>query len=93
MTNKTKDFISTFEALKSVLKKYEKNLSIISDKKDKYDLNAGYSEKYKKVIYFGGVHIMKNYVSFHLISVYTYPKLLDEFSPELKKKNAGEILF
>ena len=91
MTNSS--FLETFNSLKEILAKYEKNLNITSDKKDTYNLNAGFNEKYKRDIYFGGVEIKKNYVSFHLMPVYIYPKLLDDISPELKKRMQGKSCF
>ena len=91
MTNS--QFLETFYLLKKILVKYEKNLNITSDKKDTYNLNAGFSEKYKRDIYFGGVEIKKNYVSFHLMPVYIYPKLLNDISPEVKKRMQGKSCF
>ena len=35
----------------------------------------------------------KAYVSFHLMSVYAYPKLLQDISPELKKRMQGKACF
>ena len=86
-------FQSTLESLKALLKKYEKHLSVKSYKKDAFNLYAGYSEKYKRDIYFGGVEIKKNYVSFHLMPVYINPKLLKDISPNLKKRMQGKSCF
>jgi hypothetical protein len=86
-------FQTIFNSLKAVMNKYEKHLKVSSDKKDKYNLNAGYSEKYKRDIYFGGVEIKKNYVSFHLMPVYINPKLLNGISPEIKKRMHGKSCF
>lgn len=91
--NKEKNFIPTFNYLKEILKKYEKHLSVKSDKKDAFNLYAGYSEKYKRDIYFGGVEIKKNYVSFHLMPVYINPELLKDISPNLKKRMQGKSCF
>ncbi|MDH3267830.1 MAG: DUF1801 domain-containing protein [Ignavibacteria bacterium] len=91
MTNSK--FQETFNSLKEILVKYEKNLNITSDKKDTYNLNAGFSEKYKRDIYFGGVEIRKNYVSFHLMPVYVNPKLLEGISSELKRRMQGKSCF
>jgi len=91
MTNS--QFQETFNSLKEILVKYKKNLNITSDKRDTYNLNAGYSEKYKRDIYFGGVEIKKNYISFHLMPVYVNPKLLDGISPALKKRMQGKSCF
>ena len=73
--------------------KYENRLTVTIDKADRYNLNAGYSEKYKRDIYFGGVEIKKNYVSFHLMPAYVNPKLLSNLSPELKKRMQGKSCF
>jgi len=93
MTNQSKDFLDTFNSLKSILKKYENSLRVIADKNDNYNLNAGYDDKRKTDIYFGAVQIKKNYVSFHLIPVYINPKLLEGISPELKKRMQGKSCF
>jgi hypothetical protein len=90
MTNQDNDFISSFNSLKSILKKFEKSLHVITDSNDNYCLNAGYDEKRKADIYFGGVQIKKNHVSFHLMPVYVNPNLLQKLSPELKKRMQGK---
>ena len=51
------------------------------------------SEKYKKELWFGGVQIKKNYVSYHLMPVYMYSDLVKEISPELKKRMQGKSCF
>jgi hypothetical protein len=93
MTNHRRDFIATFSSLKSILKRYEKSLSVIADKDENYSLNAGFDEKRKADIYFGAVQIKKNYVSYHLMPVYINPKLLDGISTELKKRMQGKSCF
>jgi len=87
------NFQNTFNQLKSILKKFEKNLRVKADSDDNYCLNAGYDEKRKADIYFGAVQIKKNYVSYHLMPVYVNPKLLDGISPELKKRMQGKSCF
>jgi len=89
----SEQFQITFKVLKTALKKHEKNLTIKTNTKDVYNLYAGYSEKYKRDIYFGGVEIKKNYVSFHLMPVYVNPNLLEGISPELKKRMQGKSCF
>ena len=93
MPNQNNDFITSFNSLKSILKKYEKSLRVIADSNDSYCLNAGYDEKRKADIYFGGVQIKKNYVSFHLMPIYVNPTLLERLSPELKKRMQGKSCF
>jgi hypothetical protein len=86
-------FQITFKILKTVLKKYEKNLKVHIDTNNTYYLNAGYDEKRKNNYFFGGVVIKKNYVSFHLMAVYCETNLLKDISPELKKRMQGKSCF
>jgi hypothetical protein len=63
------------------------------DKPDAYSLDAGYSEKFKRAMFFGAVQIKKNYVSFYLMPVYVFPELLKSISPALKKRMQGKSCF
>jgi len=87
------NFPLVFEQLKSILKPYEKNLTVTADTATAYSLEGSYSEKYKKVIFFGAAQIKKNYVSFYLMSVYMFPELLKGISHELKKHMQGKSCF
>lgn len=80
------EFQEIFLQLKSIFKQYEDEMVILSDVEGKYYLKAGYSEKWKKDVWFGGVQTMKNYVSFHFIPVYMFPELADDLSEEVKKR-------
>jgi hypothetical protein len=44
-------------------------------------------------LWFGGVRLGKNYVSFHLMPVYARPTLLKGISPQLKKRMQGKACF
>src|SRR6185369_15030129 len=72
------DFPLVFEQLRSILKPYSKNLTITADTATGYSLDGPYSEKYKKVVFFGAAQIQKNYVSFYLMSVYMFPEILKD---------------
>ena len=87
------DFPLVFEQLKSILKPYAKNLTVTADTATGYSLDGPYSEKYKKVIFFGAAQIQKNYVSFYLMPVYMFPDLLKGISPELRKHMQGKSCF
>ena len=43
--------------------------------------------------FFAGVRVAPRHVAFHLMPVYTYPHLLDEVSPELRKRLKGKTTF
>lgn len=87
------DFPVVFEELKQILKPYAPKLTITTDTPDAYSLDGPYSEKWKKVIFFGSVQIKKNYVSFYLMPVYMFPELLKDISPKLKKYMQGKSCF
>lgn len=44
-------------------------------------------------MFFGAASISKNYVSYYLMPVYADPSLLDDISPELKKRMQGKSCF
>lgn len=90
---KNEKFVETFQQLKKILMKYESNLTLTASDESNYSLDAGYSEKYKRNIFFGAVNIKKIYVSFHLMPVYIFPELLKNISPELKKRMQGKSCF
>ena len=87
------DFPLVYDQLKSILKPYEKGLTLKADSRDTYYLDGPYSEKWKKELFFGSAHIKKNYVSFYLMPVYMYPDLLEDVSPELKRHMQGKSCF
>lgn len=87
------DFPIVFEKLKALLKPYAKNLTVTADTSTAYSLEGLYSEKYKRVLFFGAAQIKKNYVSFYLMPVYMFPELLKDISPELKKHMQGKSCF
>ena len=96
MTNETNEII--FSALKIILEKNEKNLVVKADTKEKYILYTptlpnGWQIYKNDTLYFGGVEIKKNYVSYHLFAIYMFPELLENISTELKKRMQGKSCF
>lgn len=87
------DFPSLFERLKAILLPYASPLHVIHDQAGKYYLETGYSEKWKKPLFFGSAIVQKNYVSYYLMPVYMYPDLLQDITPALKKRMQGKSCF
>lgn len=87
------NFPIVFEGLKSILKPYAKKLTVTADTSVAYSLDGPYSEKWKKVVFFSAAQIKKNYVSFYLMPVYMFPKILKDISPELKRHMQGKSCF
>lgn len=86
-------FHEVFVALKAVLSQYESGLLVAGGSSDNYLLNTPYSERWKKELMFGAVQRKKNYVSYYLMPVYMCPELLDDMSPELRKRMQGKSCF
>ena len=87
------NFSALFARLKALLTPYAPSLKVIDDEPGKYHLETGYSEKWKKPLFFGSVVVQKNYVSYYLMPVYMYPDLLEGISPALKKRMQGKSCF
>lgn len=87
------EFPAVFERLKAILEPYAGKLTVKTDNADLYYLDAAYSEKWKKELFFASTQVKKNYVSFYLMPVYMYPDLLKNISPELKKRMQGKSCF
>jgi len=77
---KEEDFQAVFERLRSMLQPYEPDLALKADSSGNYSLDAAYSEKYQREVFFGSAHIKKNYVSYYLMPVYIFPDLLEGLS-------------
>ncbi|WP_299428689.1 hypothetical protein [uncultured Meiothermus sp.] len=86
-------FDPVFEQLKTIMKPYQNELVVKTDEPGHYSLNTPFKRPDSYVLWFGGVQIKKNYVSYHLMPVYGYPELLQGISPELKKRMQGKSCF
>lgn len=82
-----------FSSLKAILSPYAKQNHVVTDEADNFQLYSPKKDKKGRDIYFGGVQIKKNYVSYHLMPVYVFPELLHTISPELKKRMQGKSCF
>ena len=87
------DFEATFEALKNILKPYEKRCVVETNGPLGYCLYTKKPIYQGKPLYFAGANIKKNYVSFYLMSVYGSPKEQAKISPELRKRMQGKACF
>lgn len=87
------NFSPIFARLKAILASYAARLTVTDDRPGSYSLETGYSDKWKKPLFFGSTLVQKNYVSFYLMPVYMYPDLLEGISPGLKKRMQGKSCF
>ncbi len=93
----TADFAAVFAALKPVLKRYAKRLSVRTDTPSEYRLlsrSPSPLHQHKgQPLYFGSVRLGKAYVSFHLMPLYMCPEVAKAISPRLKKRMQGKTCF
>ena len=91
------DFAAVFAALKPVLAKYAKRLSVKADTSIEYTLVTKSPSPFRQhkgqPLYFGSVRLGKAYVSFHLMPLYMYPVVSKSISPQLKKRMQGKTCF
>lgn len=82
-----------FKDLRKIMISYAEKLESTIDKDDELYINTNHTLDNGKTLWFGGVKINKNYVSYHLMPIYLNPKLLEDISPELKKYLHGKSCF
>jgi len=90
---KTRDMGDVFKRLKTVLRGYANRLRVAKNDAEAYELCSKKNATNGAKVYFGGVHLGKRHVSYHLFPVYFMPKLLDGISPKLKKRMQGKSCF
>lgn len=81
-----------FSELRAILIPYSKGLDL-KESDTGYSLNCKKEVKKGMPMFFGAASIAKNYVSYYLMPVYVDPSLLDDISPELKKRMQGKSCF
>jgi hypothetical protein len=84
---------AVFDRLAAIFDPYRSTLIAKADEPGDLSLETPPSTAYPSGLFFGAVKIGKRYVSFHLMPVYVHPDLLDEMSPELRKRMQGKSCF
>lgn len=72
---------------------YAAKMAVPTDTEQMYMLNTGHFLKKKYPLMFAAVRLGKNYVSYHLMSLYMLPEEGLTLSPELKKRKQGKACF
>ena len=72
---------------------YAAQLDCKTDREGELQLDTRHLMNNGQPLWFGGVQIRKNYVSYHLMPVYVNPALLADISPALKKRMQGKSCF
>jgi len=86
-------FPPIFSRLRAILTPYAERLTVGADDPDHYSLQVPSSPKLNKPFPAAWVTIGKNYVSYHFMPVYMFPKLRDSMSPQLRARMQGKSCF
>ncbi|MBH61325.1 MAG: hypothetical protein CL569_02515 [Alphaproteobacteria bacterium] len=89
----TNEFPQVFLRLSRILHAYQREMVVVDDDSQHIHLDTPHGMKNKKNFFFGGVRIMKNNVSYHLMPVYLFPQLLETASPALRSRMQGKSCF
>jgi len=79
--------------LRSILAPYASQLVVTADSLGGYSLDTRHILPNRQPLFFGGVKLQKNYISFYLMPVYVFPDLLSGISEELRKRMQGKSCF
>lgn len=82
-----------FAALRKILKPYEGELSVKTDKPGNCYLETRSGSINGRRLFFAAAKVKKNYVSFYLPSLYMFPDLSNRISPGLKRLMQGQSCF
>ena len=85
------EFIPVFNGLRDILAEYAPKLKVVHDQPQNYSLDTHTIGPNKRPIFFGGVRITKNYVSYYLMPVYA--EMVRGMSPALQKHMQGKACF
>ena len=92
-SNPMKNVEAIFTELKKVMEPYAARLDRKKDDDKQLYVDTKHIQKDKTPLFFGAVQVKKSYVSFHLMSVYSNPELLENISENLKKRMQGKSCF
>ncbi len=84
---------AVFDKLRSIMAAQVDLLDVKRDEPGDFYVDTFYIRQNEQPLWFGGVQIKKNYVSYHLMPVYVNPDLLDDISPLLRKRMQGKSCF
>jgi hypothetical protein len=92
---KTNDgFAETYAALRAILEPHAKRMTVTVDEPGHYQLaSPTMIDRVGRPLFCASVQVNKNYVSYHLMPVYSNKALRDSLSASLKKRMQGKSCF
>ena len=86
-------FEAVYERLRGILEPYAPKMYVSADTDVWYGLDLAPEAERVPATWFGAARRGKAYVSYYLMPVYADPRLLNDVSPELKKRMQGKSCF
>ena len=93
MTQGDRAFEPVYQRLRGILEPYAMKMHVSTDAEGMYGVDMAPESERNPTTWFGGVRRGKQYVSYYLMPVYVEPALLDDVSPELRKRMQGKSCF
>lgn len=87
-------FAETFAALRAILGAHAKRMTVTVDEPGHFQLaSPTMTDRVGRPLFCASVQIKKNYVSYHLMPVYSNKALRESLSASLKKRMQGKACF
>jgi hypothetical protein len=93
MTQADPAFEPIFRRLRAILEPYARRMHVSADAEGYYGVDMAPESERNPTTWFAGVRRGKAYVSYYLMPVYVEPAMLEELSPELRKRMQGKSCF
>ena len=84
---------AVFTALRAVLRIYQDDFAVKADKPNHCSLETRSDSLNGRRLFFAAAKRKKNYVSYYLPVLYTFPELANHISPELRRRLQGQCCF
>src|SRR5436190_18058587 len=86
-------FAEIFARLRAIIEPHAGGLKVCSDSPTHYCVDVAFSARVKKGYPIAWVKVGKNYVSYHFMPVYMFPKLREGMSEKLRARMQGKACF
>jgi hypothetical protein len=87
------EFDRLFRRFRSMLEPYATKMFVSADSAQWFGVDMAPEAERDPTTWFGATRVGKRYVSYYLMPIYVKPDLLDDVSPELKKRMQGKSCF
>jgi hypothetical protein len=87
------EFQALFDRFKAMLEPYAAKMHVSAAVPGMYGVDMAPEGERDPSTWFAGTRLGKRYVSYYLMPVYVRPSLLDDISPELRRRMQGKSCF